>query len=404
VNFTRSQASVLSRRLRETRRFIQAVAGPRQVGKTTLVTQVVEASHIAARFASADEPTLRGHDWIEQQWQAARLEAGDAGKRGAVLVLDEIQKIPNWSETVKRLWDEDTHTKSPLKVVVLGSAPLLISRGLTESLAGRFELLHLPHWSYSEMHSAFGWNLEQYLYHGGYPGSAPLIRDEQRWKRYVLDSLIETTISRDVLLLSRVDKPAILRRLFELGCRYSGQILSYTKMLGQLQDAGNSTTLAHYLDLLAGAGMVCGLQKFAGEPVRQRGSSPKLQVFNTALMTAQSGYTLKEAASDHEYWGRLVESAVGVHLANAAAAGECEVFYWRDRGVEVDFIVRSGHAVTAIEVKSGRTPNARSGLMAFGAAFKPQRKLLVGGDGITLEAFLARPVLFWVKPDGGKRQ
>jgi predicted AAA+ superfamily ATPase len=403
VSFTRSQASVLSRRLRETRRFIQAVAGPRQVGKTTLVTQVVEASHIAARFASADEPTLRGRDWIEQQWQAARLEAGDAGKRGAVLVFDEIQKIPHWSETVKRLWDEDTHAKSPLKVVVLGSAPLLISRGLTESLAGRFELLHLPHWSYSEMHAAFGWNVEQYLYFGGYPGSAPLIRDEQRWKRYVLDSLIETTISRDVLLLSRVDKPAMLRRLFEVGCRYSGQILSYTKMLGQLQDAGNSTTLAHYLDLLAGAGMVCGLQKFAGEPVRQRGSSPKLQVFNTALMTAQSGYTLKEAASDHEYWGRVVESAVGAHLANAAAARECEVFYWRDRGVEVDFIVRSGHSVTAIEVKSGRTPNARSGLTAFGAAFKPERKLLVGGDGIALEAFLSRPVRFWVKQDKGKK-
>ena len=402
VRFTRPQASVLSGRLRETRRFIQAIAGPRQVGKTTLVRHVVEASHMVARFASADEPTLRGRDWIEQQWQAARLEAGDAGKRGAVLVLDEIQKIPDWSEIVKRLWDEDTHSKSALKVVVLGSAPL-ISRGLTESLAGRFELLHLPHWSYSEMRAAFGWNLQQYLYFGGYPGSAPLIRDEQRWKRYVLDSLIETTISRDVLLLSRVDKPALLRRLFELGCRYSGQILSYTKMLGQLQDAGNSTTLAHYLDLLAGAGMVCGLQKFAGEPVRQRSSSPKLQVFNMALMTAQSGYTLKEAASDHEYWGRVVESAVGAHLVNAAAAEECEVFYWRDRGVEVDFIVRSGHSVTAIEVKSGRTPHARSGLMAFGAAFKPQRRLLVGGDGITLEAFLSRPVPFWVKRDKGKK-
>jgi len=401
VSFTRSQAAVLTRRLRETRRHIQVVAGPRQVGKTTLVRHVVEASQIAARFASADEPTLRGRDWIEQQWQAARLEAGDAGKRGAVLVLDEIQKIPNWSETVKRLWDEDTHTKAPLKIVVLGSAPLLISRGLTESLAGRFELLNLPHWSYSEMRSAFGWNLEQYLYHGGYPGSAPLIGDEQRWKRYVLDSLIETTISRDVLLLSRVDKPAMLRRLFELGCRYSGQILSYTKMLGQLQDAGNSTTLAHYLELLAGAGTVSGLQKFAGEPVRQRGSSPKLQVFNTALMTAQSGYTLKEAASNREYWGRLVESAVGAHLANAAAAGECEVFYWRDRGVEVDFIVRSGNSITAIEVKSGRTPNARSGLMAFGEAFRPQRKLLVGGDGIALDAFLSRPVQFWVKRNSG---
>jgi hypothetical protein len=339
---------------------------------------------------------LRGRDWIEQQWEAARLETSDAGKRGTVLVLDEIQKIPDWSEIVKRLWDEDTRASRPLKVVILGSAPLLISRGLTESLAGRFELLHLPHWSYAEMRAAFGWSLEQYIFHGGYPGSAPLVRDQRRWARYVLDSLIETTISRDVLLLSRVDKPALLRRLFELGCRYSGQILSYTKMLGQLQDAGNATTLAHYLELLAGAGMVGGLQKFAGEAVRQRGSSPKLQVFNTALMSAQSGYVLAEAKSDPEYWGRLVESAVGAHFANAAASGACELFYWRDRGMEVDFVVRAGRVLTAIEVKSGRAQDARSGLAAFADAFKPQRKLLVGGDGIALEAFLSRPAEFWI--------
>ncbi|HLG52551.1 MAG TPA: DUF4143 domain-containing protein, partial [Steroidobacteraceae bacterium] len=316
---------------------------------------------------------------------------------GSVLVLDEIQKIPNWSETVKRLWDTDTKARIPLKVVVLGSAPLLISRGLTESLAGRFELLYLPHWSYSEMHAAFDWSLEQYVFYGGYPGSAPLIRDGQRWRRYVVDSLIETTIARDVLLLSRVDKPALLRRVFELGCKYSGQILSYTKMLGQLQDAGNTTTLAHYLELLSAAGMVGGLQKFAGEAVRQRGSSPKLQVFNTALMTAQSGYTLQEARTDREYWGRLVESAVGAHLTNAAAAGECDVFYWRDRGVEVDFVVRIGRAITAIEVKSGKSSQSPSGLVAFEDAFKPQRKLLIGGDGIVLKAFLSRPIEFWAK-------
>ncbi len=359
--------------------------------------QVVEGHRLCARFASADEPTLRGRDWIEQQWTAARIEAGESGKAGAVLVLDEIQKIPHWSETVKRLWDEDTHAKTALKVVLLGSAPMLISQGLTESLAGRFELLHLPHWSYTEMRTAFGWSLEQYLFYGGYPGTAPLIRDEQRWRRYILDSLIETTISRDVLLQSRVDKPAMLRRLFELACKYSGQILSYTKMLGQLQDAGNSTTLAHYLDLLAGVGMVGGLQKFAGEAVRQRGSSPKLQVFNTALMTAQSGYTLKEAKADREYWGHLVESAVGAYLVNTAAAGDCEVFYWRERAVEVDFIIRCGNTLTALEVKSGRTVAARSGLEAFDDLFKPQRKLLVGGDGIALEAFLSRPVEVWAK-------
>jgi len=394
--FVRPHATMLARRLAEPRRFIQAVAGPRQVGKTTLVQQVVEKSGLQSRFASADEPTLRGHDWIEQQWEAARLTAHDAGRRGAVLVLDEIQKISGWSETVKRLWDEDTRARRSLKVVVLGSAPLLIARGLTESLAGRFEVLHLPHWAFAEMKAAFGWSLDQYLFYGGYPGAAPLVSEHQRWARYVIDALIETTISRDVLLLSRVDKPALLRRLFQLGCSYSGQILSYTKMLGQLHDAGNATTLAHYLDLLAGAGMVAGLQKFAGESVRQRGSSPKLQVLNTALMTAQSGLTLEEARADREFWGRLTESAVGAHLANAAAAGACELFYWRERDKEVDFIVRAGRSLTAIEVKSSRTHHAHTGLAAFAEAFKPRRKLLIGGDGIPVEEFLARPVEHWL--------
>lgn len=395
--YSRPQSAQLARRLAAPRRFIQAVAGPRQVGKTTLVQQVVERSRLTAHFASADEPTLRSHDWIEQQWEAARFAAGEAGRRGAILVLDEIQKISGWSETIKRLWDEDTRAKRPLKAVLLGSAPLLIARGLTESLAGRFEVLHLPHWTFAEMRAAFGWSLDQYIFYGGYPGAAPLIREHQRWARYVIDSLIETTISRDVLLLSRVDKPAILRRLFQLGCSYSGQMLSYTKMLGQLQEPGNATTLAHYLDLLAGAGMVIGLQKFAGAAARQRGSSPKLQVLNTALMTAQSGLTLKEARADREFWGRLTESAVGAHLANASAAGTCELFYWRDRNKEVDFVVRAGRTVTAIEVKSGRSRDAHPGLAAFTAAFKPQRKLLIGGDGISVETFLSRPVEHWVK-------
>ena len=286
--FRRPQAETLARRLAEPRRFIQFVTGPRQVGKSTLVQQVTEQLSLPVRHASADEPTLRANDWISQQWDAARLEAAAADKDGALLVLDEIQKIPGWSDAVKRLWDEDTRAKRPLKVVLLGSAPLLIARGLTESLAERFETLHLPHWPFAEMREAFGWSLDQYLFHGGYPGAAPLVDEPVRWSRYVADSLIETTISRDVFLLSRVDKPALLRRLFEFACRYSGQVLSYTRTQGQLQDAGNTTTLAHYLDLLAGAGMVRGLHKYAGDVARQRGSSPKLQVLNTALMTAMS--------------------------------------------------------------------------------------------------------------------
>jgi predicted AAA+ superfamily ATPase len=346
------------------------------------------------RLASADEPMLRGTDWIARQWEMARLTCSD--KKKSVLVLDEIQKIPAWSESVKRLWDEDTRAKRPLQVVLLGSAPLLIAQGLTESLAGRFEMLHLSHWSFTEMQSAFGWTLEDYVFYGAYPGAAPLISDPARWTRYVLDSLVETSISRDVLLMTRVDKPALLRQLFELACRYSGQVLSYTKMLGQLQDAGNTTTLAHYLDLLTGAGMVCGLPKHAGDVARSRGSSPKLQVLNTALMTVSSGYSMAEAQADREFWGRLVESAVGAHLANAALRGECALHYWRERNHEVDFIVRAGRRVTAIEVKSGRAPQAHPGSAAFAQAFHPQRTLQVGGDGIPLQEFLAREVRHWV--------
>jgi predicted AAA+ superfamily ATPase len=391
--YRRPQADLLARRLAEPRRFLQVVAGPRQVGKSTLVEQVTGALDLPVRYVSADEPTLRAGDWIAQQWEAARLEAG---KRGAVLVLDEIQKIPGWSETVKRLWDEDTRARRPLKGVLLGSAPLLMTRGLTESLAGRFELLPVPHWSLAEMREAFGWSLEDYLYFGGYPGAAPLVSDPARWARYVADSLIETSIARDVLLLSRVDKPALLRRLFELGCRYSGQVLSYTKMVGQLQDAGNTTTLAHYLELLAGAGMLCGLQKYAGDAARSRGSSPKLQVLNTALMSALSGLAPEEARADREFRGRLVESAVGAHLANAAAGGVCKLYYWRDKNQEVDFVVEAGRRRVAIEVKSGRAPQSHPGSAAFAKAFKVHRSLLVGGDGIAVEAFLEKPVAEWI--------
>jgi len=392
--FQRPYASELAGRLGERRRFIQVVAGARQVGKTTLVQQVCEAAGLPVRFASADEPTLRGAGWIAQQWEAARLAAD---RDGAILVLDEVQKAVGWSESVKRLWDEDTRAKRRLKVVLLGSAPLLVRQGLTESLAGRFEVLHLPHWSLTEMRAAFGFSVDQYIYFGGYPGAAPLARDPGRWRRYILDSLVETTIARDVLLLTRVDKPALLRRLFELGCRHSGQMLSYTKMLGQLHDAGNTTTLAHYLELLHSAGLLTGLTKFSGTAARQRASSPKLQVLNTALMSAQSGLSFEEAQADREHWGHLVESAVGAHLANAAATGACEVFYWRDGNSEVDFVVRAGKKLVGIEVKSSHRSLTLPGMGAFADAFRPTRTLLVGSDGITLDEFLSRPVEHWLR-------
>jgi len=391
--YRRPQAAELARRLAEPRRFIQVLTGARQVGKTTLVSQVAADMRVPVRFASADEPTLRGPDWVATQWEAARVEAAASG---SLLVLDEVQKAVGWAESVKRLWDEDSRARREIKVVLLGSAPLLVQQGLTESLAGRFEVLHLPHWSFAEMRGAFGFSLEQFVVFGGYPGAAPLIGEPERWRRYVLDALVETTIARDVLLLTRVDKPALLRRLFELGCRYSGQVLSFTKMLGQLHDAGNTTTLAHYLNLLGTAGLLIGLPKYSGSTVRQRGSSPKLQVLNTALVSAQDGVRIPEARSDREFWGRLVESAVGAHLVNAAASGTCEVFYWREGHREVDFVVRGRRRLLAIEVKSGRSRETHGGLAALAGTFRTARQILVGGDGIPVEQFLAKPVEEWV--------
>lgn len=387
--------SELLKRVNEKRRFVQVLVGPRQVGKTTLVRQVMETVKIPAHYASADEPTLRDRVWLEQQWDIARLKAKE-NPAGALLVIDEIQKVEAWPSMVKLLWDADTHLRSPLKVVLLGSSPLLIQSGLTESLAGRFEVIAVPHWSFAEIRKAFGWTLEQYIFYGAYPGAAELTGEPERWRRYILDSLIETTISRDILLLTRVDKPALLRRLFQLGCAYSGQILSYQKMIGQLTDAGNTTTLAHYLELLHGAGMLAGLQKHSTGIVRQRGSSPKLQTLNTALMSAQDHRSLAEARQDGDYWGRLVESCVGAHLVNSSFGTNVGVTYWRERNHEVDFVLQQGKAVVAIEVKSGRRREALPGMEAFARVFKPRRQLLVGGQGIALEEFLLKPASHWL--------
>ena len=384
--FKRPLFQTLRTRLEEPRRFIQALAGARQTGKTTLVRQVLEALPIPSHYATADEPALKDRHWIEQQWEAGRRAA--VRGEGAVLVLDEIQKLGGWSETVKRLWDSDTASRLPLRVVVLGSAPLLVQTGLSESLAGRFEVLRVPHWSYAEMREAFGWSLERFVYHGGYPGAAPLVDEPERWRRYVLDSLIEPTISRDVLLLSRVDKPALLRRLFDLGCAYSAQVLSYTKMLGQLQDAGNTTTLAHYLELLKGACLVEGLDKHAGQKVRRRASSPKLQVHDNALVSAQREPTFDEARNDPAAWGRLVESAVGARLVNACLGTQVAVRWWGAGNAEVDFVLVKGDKAVAIEVKSGRKRDRLPGMEAFSRAFDVHRKLLVGGGGIPLAEFM----------------
>lgn len=385
----RKPFEVLLKRLQEPRRFIQSLIGPRQVGKTTLARQVAEEIGNSSHYITADFVTLQGTSWLQQQWDIARELAKSEGK--ALLIIDEIQKIPHWSDMIKFLWDQDTASEIDLSILILGSSPWLMQKGLTESLAGRFEMIPITHWSFKEMQEIFDWSLEHYLYFGGYPGAAFLSDEENptRWINYINDSIIETTISRDILLISQVNKPILLRRLFQLGCNYSGQILSYNKMLGELQDAGNSTTLAHYVDLLAGAGLLTGLQKFANQSVRRKGSSPKFAVYNTALLIALSGKSFFEAMADRAFLGRLIESAVGAHLLNSIRGTQIELFYWREGDKEVDFVLQLGNKLIAIEVKSGQESLHHSGIDSFVKQFKPDRILLVGDQGIPLKTFLS---------------
>ena len=385
--FERHQLQILIKRMHESRRFLQVVMGPRQVGKTTLVTQLAVQVKIDYLFVSADSVAASNAIWLAQQWEAARIKLAQHETKEFLLVIDEIQKIDNWSETIKLLWDTDTRNNLNLKVILLGSSRLLLQQGLTESLAGRFESTYMGHWSFNEMQQAFGWDVNQYVWFGGYPGSATLIDDEERWKTYVTESLIETSISKDILMLTRVDKPALMKRLFELGCLYSGQILSYTKVLGQLQDAGNTTTLSHYLELLDTAGLLAGIEKFAPDVIRQRSSSPKFQVHNTALISAQRNDLLKDTLAKPGEWGRMVESSIGSHLINHSLTDKFNIHYWRERNDEVDFVIERKGKVIGLEVKSSAA-GSTSGMTAFKNKFNPDKVLLIGNAGLSWQDFL----------------
>lgn len=389
--YERYVARTISGRISEPRRFIQVVAGPRQTGKTTAIRQAVKQVDIPCHVASADGLSMRGPDWIGLEWQQARQLC--TGSSPAVLVLDEIQKAGNWSETVKCLWDEDTWNELPLHVVLSGSSALLLQSGLSESLAGRFEMIRSTHWSLSEMHAAFGYTLDDYLMFGGYPGSAPIHENRDRWVSYMRDSIIESTLSKDVLLMEDIRKPSLLRRLFELGAQYSSQEISYRNLLGQLDDKGNTATLAHYLDLLAAAGMLCGLQKYESKALNIRRSSPRLLVFDTSLMTAvwESAEDLLSSPSAR---GHLVESSVGASLLARSQREGFELFWWRDGNHEVDFVAKKGERLAAIEVKSGKVGKTE-GLAEFCKRYPGTRPLVVGGQNLTVERFLMEePPLF----------
>lgn len=395
--YERASLSRLKERILEKRNFIQVVYGPRQVGKTTMVGQLVKQLPFESLVATADNVPAADRNWLKNSWNEARFRLTKSSNNQFLLVIDEIQKIENWSEAVKKEWDSDTMEQRNLKVIILGSSRLLIQKGLTESLAGRFETTYQTHWSYTEMKDAFGWDVNKYIWFGGYPGSANIISDEQRWKSYIKDSLIEPSISKDVLMLTRVDKPALLKRLFEIGCSYSSQTVSLNKIQGELQERGNLTTLSNYLTLLEGAGLLTGLEKYSGDIIRKRSSRPKFQVFNNALLSSQMFMQFKSVVLDHKEWGRLIESAVGAHLLNASLDSKFNLFYWNDSKNEVDYVIERNRRVIALEVKSGKDSHSE-GLSTFEKEYHPNSSFIIGTDGIPIEEFLstAPEMLFYI--------
>ena len=386
MEYKRPQFAEVLERMNEPRKFIQVLAGPRQVGKSTLIDQVLEECTLPHYLYNADGVDENDTDWIRRVWESARIQMDTRQQTEAILVIDEIQKIKRWSEIVKREWDADTRNRRQLKLFLLGSSRLMLRKGLTESLAGRFELIRLGHWTLQEMEDAFGLTLDEWIYYGGYPGSASLIKDMRRWRKYIKESLVAPAIEKDIIMTSNIYKPALMKQLFELGCSYSAELLSLTKALGQLQDAGNVTTLSSYLNILNQCNLLAGLQKYANDDARRYQSVPKFQVYNNALLTAYRGTTYDKDRIDPQIWGRWVESAVGGYLLGGAEDGGYKVYYWRERYDEVDYIVASQGTAIALEVKSGRR-GMNSGLPKFCENFHPRRALVIGTDGIPFKEF-----------------
>ncbi len=383
--YQRSIVEIIRNRIEEQRHFIQIIIGPRQTGKTTAVNQAVAQAGCPGVFAEATKGESTP-DWIRAQWYRARNMFA-ALQLPVLLVIDEVQYIRGWSSVVKTLWDEDTRDGVQVKAILLGSSATLIHDGLSESLMGRFELIHSPHWSYAECADAFGYSLEDYLYFGGYPGAAILKDDERRWFNYMHSSIIDPSVVNDALQLADVRKPELMRRLFEVGAAYSGQEVSYRKLLGQLDDRGNAATIAHYLSLLSEAGLMSGLQKYDPKHLREKASSPRLIVHDTSLMVAEFGRNRSALLTDPALRGRLVESAVGAHLINRATIEGFSVHWWRDGNDEVDFVIADKDAVTAIEVKSGRVKPTK-GMTRFLLENPQAHSIVVGSAECSIERFL----------------
>ena len=380
----RDFVGTLERRCNEDRNFIQILKGARQTGKTTALRQLQKKLSLPVHSAAAAIDSS-SRDWLRAQWTAARNLVQENGE--ALLIVDEVQLVDQWSAVVKELWDEDTWNETNLKVVLSGSSSLLLEKGLTEALTGRFEIIPCTHWSFKECKQAFNHSLDDFLYFGGYPASAALKDDHDRWLDYMQNSIITPSIARDVVALEQVRRPALMEKLFWLGSSFSSQEISYRKIMGQLDDAGNTTTLAHYLQLLNNASLLCGLEKFAKKEIKTRASSPKFLTYDTSLMVATYGQNREFLLHDPERRGRLVESAVGARLLAESKRQNFKVYWWREGNDEVDFVIQKGERTTAIEVKSGRVKTT-SGMTRFVNTFNPTKQLVVGSPVCPVENFL----------------
>ena len=386
--YQRRHLNILKSRMAEPRRRMQIVMGPRQVGKSTLVGQFTEATSVPFDFFAADSVSHFDTSWIPNKWQQVRMRMDIHSEQEHILIIDEVQKIRGWSEQVKKEWDEDSRSHRNLKVILLGSSRLLLQKGLEESLEGRFETIKMGYWDWQEMHEAFGFSMDEYVYFGGFPGLAPDIQDEDRWRNLMEDSIISPILTRDILEIEEIRNPALLRQVFELACIESAKELSLTKMQGTM-NSGTVPTIKNYLDILNKSMIVQPLQNYSPSRVKEKQSVPKMQVFNNAFRNRFGTFSFDEARVDPAEWGRLVESAVGAHLANRAMTDDYELFYWRnERRQECDYVLRKGQALVAIEVKSGSVDKT-VGFEKFKERFadKVTAAFIVGPHALPLDDF-----------------
>jgi uncharacterized protein len=353
--------------------YLQVILGPRQVGKTTGILEFLENSKRPSLYFTADDILSPSGSWIEALWQEALLKDSKC-----LLAIDEIQKVHDWPSTVKKLWDKQKRSPSTkIQLILLGSSSLHIHEGLKESLTGRFQLIRAHHWDYTRSKKLASFDVQKFVRYGGYPGSYALLDRPAKWKSYLHDSIIETVIGKDILQIARVAKPALFRQAFKIIMSYPAQDISYTKLLGQLQDKGNTDLIKHYIELFEAAFLLESIYKFSGKAVLSRSSSPKLIPLCGALID-------REVFETHSGYGRAVEAAVGACLIQNGF----KVEYWRDGQNEVDYIVKNEGILFAIEVKSGRLRSTK-GMDAFRKLYPSARSVYV--SEATLESFLTNP-------------